>query len=484
MSAITPVILCGGSGTRLWPLSRQSYPKQFTKLVGDASLFQACAQRMTDASTDLKFADPIILTSSDFRFIVTEQLVEVGIDPGPILLEPQGRNTGPAILAAALLAQKADPDAILLVAPSDHVLPDAAAFHISLREGLRVVNETGNLVTFGITPDRVETGYGYLELATAPDSSGSAIDLRRFVEKPDAVAAAKMLADGNYLWNSGIFMFSARNVIAAFKTHASNLIEPVTEAVEHAQADLGFLRLDKDAWARAENISIDFAIMEKADDLSVVPYFSSWSDLGDWDAVLRESTPDTNGVVTSGAAMAIDCTNSLLRSEDDSLQLVGIGLDNVMVVAMPDAVLVANTKNAQNVKDVVIALKAKDAKQAQAFSYDHRPWGHFETLAISERFQVKRIVVKPGAALSLQSHVHRSEHWIVVSGTAKITVGDNVSLLSENQSVYIPLGVVHRLENPGKVAMVLIEVQTGAYLGEDDIIRYEDIYARNLTDDV
>ncbi|MFT5616192.1 MAG: mannose-1-phosphate guanylyltransferase/mannose-6-phosphate isomerase [Granulosicoccus sp.] len=478
MSVITPVILCGGSGTRLWPLSRKSFPKQFAKLISDTSLFQACAQRMADTGTDLKFAAPIVLTNSGFRFIVTEQLVEIGIDPGPVLIEPQGRNTAPAILAAAIYARKTNPDAVLLVAPSDHVLPDTDAFHAAVTEGLRVVQDTGNLVTFGITPDRAETGYGYLELVEQPDLSGSAIALRRFVEKPDAEMAAKMLADGCYLWNAGIFLFSARDIIAAFETHAPNLITPVTKAVDEAQADLGFLRLNSDAWAQAEDISIDFAVMEKAKDLSVVPYSSAWSDLGGWDAILRESVSDANGVATSGPAMAIDCTNTLLRSEDKGLELVGIGLNNILVVAMPDAVLVADMSRAQDVKQVVTALTKKGAKQAQSFARDHRPWGHFETLALSERFQVKRIVVKPGAALSLQSHVHRSEHWIVVSGTAKITVDDEVRLLSENQSVYIPLGAVHRMENPGKVAMVLIEVQTGAYLGEDDIIRYEDIYAR------
>ncbi|MFT4960298.1 MAG: mannose-1-phosphate guanylyltransferase/mannose-6-phosphate isomerase [Paracoccaceae bacterium] len=478
MSVITPVILCGGSGTRLWPLSRKSFPKQFAKLISDTSLFQACAQRMADTGTDLKFAAPIVLTNSGFRFIVTEQLVEIGIDPGPVLIEPQGRNTAPASLAAAIYARKTNPDAVLLVAPSDHVLPDTDAFHAAVTEGLRVVQDTGNLVTFGITPDRAETGYGYLELVEQPDLSGSAIALRRFVEKPDAEMAAKMLADGCYLWNAGIFLFSARDIIAAFETHAPNLITPVTKAVDEAQADLGFLRLNSDAWAQAEDISIDFAVMEKAKDLSVVPYSSAWSDLGGWDAILRESVSDANGVATSGPAMAIDCTNTLLRSEDKGLELVGIGLNNILVVAMPDAVLVADMSRAQDVKQVVTALTKKGAKQAQSFARDHRPWGHFETLALSERFQVKRIVVKPGAALSLQSHVHRSEHWIVVSGTAKITVDDEVRLLSENQSVYIPLGAVHRMENPGKVAMVLIEVQTGAYLGEDDIIRYEDIYAR------
>ena len=480
MSIVTPVILCGGSGTRLWPLSRKSFPKQFAKSINgnNTSLFQACAQRMTGSGGDLSFAPPFVLTNSDFRFIITEQLFEIGIDPGPVLIEPQGRNTAPAILAAALHASKSDPDAILLVAPSDHVVPDTAAFHAAVTKGLRVIRETGNLVTFGITPDRAETGYGYLELVEQPNGSGDAVALRRFVEKPDADTATRMLGDGNYLWNAGIFLFYARDIIAAFETHAHDMMAPVTAAVDDAQADLGFLRLDPDAWARAKDISIDFAVMEKAKDLSVVPYSAAWSDLGGWDAILRESASDDAGVATFGPAMAIDCTNTLLRSEDDGLELVGIGLENVLVVAMPDAVLVADTNRAQDVKQVVSALKSKGAKQAQTFARDHRPWGHFETLALSERFQVKRIVVKPGASLSLQSHVHRSEHWIVVSGTARVTVDGDVKLLTENQSVYIPLGAIHRMENPGKVPMLLIEVQTGAYLGEDDIVRYEDIYSR------
>ena len=306
--------------------------------------------------------------------------------------------------------------------------------------------------------------------------------LARFVEKPDAARAAAMIADGDHLWNAGIFLFAAKDILAAFETHAPALMAPVRAAVEGAEADLGFLRLDAAAWARAEEISVDYAVMEKAGAIpgaiSVVPFTGAWSDLGSWEAVLRESGPDAAGNATSGAALALDCENTLLRSESGDLELVGLGLKNVVAVATPDAVLVADATRAQDVKKVVDALKAKGAKQATQFPRDHRPWGHFETLALSDRFQVKRIVVKPGAKLSLQSHVHRSEHWIVVSGTAKVTIDDAVRLVTENQSVYIPLGAVHRMENTGKVDMVLIEVQTGAYLGEDDITRYEDIYAR------
>jgi mannose-1-phosphate guanylyltransferase/mannose-6-phosphate isomerase len=476
-STITPVILCGGSGTRLWPLSRKSYPKQFVPLVSDETLFQASARRVTGRAEELSFAPPMVLTGSDFRFIVTEQLLEAGIDPGPVLIEPEGRNTAPAVLAAALHALAADDEAVLLVAPSDHVIPDTAAFHSALEQGLKAV-EQGRLVTFGITPDRAETGYGYLQLAARPDGSGAPVPLRAFVEKPDATRAEAMVAGGEHLWNAGIFLFAAKDILAAFEAHAPGLLPPVRAAVEGAQPDLGFLRLDPGAWAKVEDISIDYAVMEKARDISVVPFTGAWSDLGSWEAVLREAGPDGDGVATGGNALAIECEATLLRSESDDLELVGIGLKNIIAVATPDAVLVADMTRAQDVKRAVDALKAKGAKQATAHPRDHRPWGHFETLALGDRFQVKRIVVKPGAALSLQSHVHRSEHWIVVSGTAKVTVDDKATLLSENQSVYIPLGAVHRMENPGKVPMVLIEVQTGAYLGEDDIIRYEDVYAR------
>ncbi|AHD12089.1 mannose-1-phosphate guanylyltransferase/mannose-6-phosphate isomerase [Phaeobacter gallaeciensis] len=471
---ITPILLCGGSGTRLWPLSRKSYPKQFVPLVGETTLFQASALRLSGEG----FAAPMVLTNSDFRFIVTEQLAEAGIDPGAILIEPAGRNTAPAVLAAALWLRARDPDGLMLVAPSDHVVPDAAAFRAAVAAA-EPAARAGQLVTFGIKPDRAETGYGYLELDGDPgDFTPQVIGLKRFVEKPDLATAEEMLASGQFLWNAGIFLFSVKAIIAAFEAHAPDLMAPVQGAVDKGAPDLGFLRLDPDAWDGAADISIDYAVMERADNLAVVPYAGGWSDLGGWDAVWRESGPDGDGIVTQGRATAIECRNSLLRSEDDGLEVVGIGLKDVIAVAMPDAVLVADASRAQDVKQAVSALKAQSVRQAEAFPKDHRPWGWFESLVVGERFQVKRIHVHPGAALSLQSHHHRSEHWIVVEGTAKVTVDDSVQLVSENQSVYIPLGAVHRMENPGKVPMVLIEVQTGSYLGEDDIIRYEDIYAR------
>ncbi|WP_333712581.1 mannose-1-phosphate guanylyltransferase/mannose-6-phosphate isomerase [Yoonia sp.] len=469
---ITPVLLCGGSGTRLWPLSRKSYPKQFVPLIGQETLFQASAARLVAPG----FAAPVVVTAADFRFIVTEQLHDAGIDPGAILIEPAARNTAPAVLAAALHVAATDPDGLVLVAPSDHVIPDAAAFRAAVLAG-EATAKAGRIVTFGVTPDRPETGYGYLELAAQPDGL-TPVGLTRFVEKPDQATASAMLAAGNFLWNAGIFLFSAKTMIAAFEAHAPALLAPVGHAYAEATPDLGFLRLAPGPWAKADEISIDYAVMERAANLSVIPLATAWSDLGDWDAIRRLGQGDARGVITSGAATALECDTTLIRSESDTVAVVGIGLKDTIVVAMNDAVLVADRSRAQEVKDAVAALKRQGARQATDFPKDHRPWGWFESLVIGDRFQVKRIHVHPGAALSLQSHHHRAEHWIVVEGTAKVTVDDDIRLLSENQSIYVPLGAVHRLENPGKVPVVLIEVQTGTYLGEDDIIRYDDVYAR------
>lgn len=468
---ITPVILCGGSGTRLWPLSRKSYPKQFSPLMGDESLFQASTKRLSGA----QFAAPVVVTADAFRFIAVQQLQEIGIDPSAVLIEPTGRDTAPAVLAAALHLHNTDPDGMILVAPSDHVIPDDALFAETVAAAIPAA-QAGQLVTFGITPDRPETGYGYLELDTTPTNTIAPVPLKNFVEKPDATRAAQMLAEGRYLWNAGIFLFSVKAIIAAYTTNAPTLCDAVGQAVDNATADLGFLRLAPEPWENAPAISIDYAVMEKATNLSVVPYTGRWSDLGDWAAVWRET--ESEGMAQSGQTTAIDCQNTLLRSEIDGQRLVGIGLDDIVAVAMPDAVLISTKDRAQDVKHAVAALKTDAAPQAEYFPKDHRPWGWFESLAIGDRFQVKRIVVDAGAALSLQSHHHRSEHWIVVQGTAKVTVDDAVQLVTENQSIYIPLGAKHRMENPGKVPMILIEVQTGSYLGEDDIVRYEDVYAR------
>jgi mannose-1-phosphate guanylyltransferase/mannose-6-phosphate isomerase len=402
-------------------------------------------------------------------------LQRAGVDPGAVLIEPEGRNTAPAVLAAAIYASNRNPDANILIAPSDHIIPDTLAFHAAICKGVKET-ANGRIVTFGITPTRPETGYGYLELS-AP-SSGCAVPLKRFVEKPDLASAKAMLDAGTYLWNAGIFLFRAKDMIAAFKALAPELIGPVSDAIEQGHADLGFFRLAAAPWTKCQNISIDYAIMEKINTLSAVPYSAGWNDLGEWDSVWLELGPNAEGVVTSENATAIECQDVLLRSENESQHLVGLGLENIIAIAMPDAVLVAHKSRAQDIKLVVSTLKTNGVPQAETFPKDHRPWGWFESLIIGGRFQVKRIHVLAGAALSLQSHHHRSEHWIVVEGTAKVTVDDNVTLLTEGQSTYIPLGAVHRMENPGKVPMVLIEVQTGVYLGEDDIKRYKDNYAR------
>ncbi|KGK78118.1 mannose-1-phosphate guanyltransferase [Thalassobacter stenotrophicus] len=469
---ITPILLCGGSGTRLWPLSRKSYPKQFVPLVGDETLFQASARR-THADG---FAPPVVVTGSDFRFIVVEQLQQAGIDPGAVLIEPSARNTAPAVLAAVAHVRRQDPEALVLVAPADHVVPDAAAFRAAVQAGVPAA-QLGQIVTFGITPDRPETGYGYLEAATAP-ADGQATPLTRFVEKPDAGSAAHMLAAGNFLWNAGLFLARADVLEATFTAHAPDVVAPVTAALDTAQTDLGFLRLDPEAWETAPDISIDYAVMERAPNLSVVPFSAGWSDLGGWEAVRIEMGTDDAGNATHGPATAIGCTGSLLRAESTSQTLVGIGLEDMVAVAMPDAVLVAPLARAQEVKQAVAALKAQKAPQATEFPKDHRPWGWFESLVIGDIFQVKRIHVNPGAQLSLQSHEHRSEHWIVVEGMAEVTIGGTIKQIPANESVFIPLGVKHRMANKTDAPMVLIEVQTGTYFGEDDIVRYEDIYAR------
>ncbi len=472
---IHPVLLCGGTGTRLWPLSRKSYPKQFVPLTGEESLFQASARRLSGEG----FAAPLTITGSDYRFIVLEQLSAIEMGAAATLIEPEGKNTAPAILAAALVLEKTAPNALMLVAPSDHVISDADQFRAAVQAAAPTA-QTGQLVTFGIRPTRAETGYGWLAMSEKPsdDFAPVAQPLKSFVEKPEKSQAESLLAGGAHLWNAGIFLFTTTAIIDAFKTHAPKMLSLVQKAVDEAESDLGFTRLAPSSWAKLDDISIDYAVMEKADNLSVVPYSGDWSDLGGWDAVWTEGAADTSGNVTSGPATAIACKDSLLRAESDKQEIVGIGLEDIVAVAMPDAVLVAHKDRAQDVKKAVDALKAKGVAQATNLPRDYRPWGWYESLVIGQRFQVKRIHVHPGAALSLQSHHHRSEHWIVVEGTATVTIGTEEQLVSENQSVYIPLGETHRMANPGKVPLTLIEVQTGSYLGEDDIVRYEDIYAR------
>ena len=472
---IHPVLLCGGSGTRLWPLSRKSHPKQFGKLLGEESLFQASARRLSGAG----FAAPSVVTGADFRFTVVEQLAAVEIAPKNILIEPSARNTAAAICAAAVALTAQNGDSLMLVAPSDHVIPDAEQFRSTVEAAAPTARD-GQIVTCGIRPDRAETGYGWLELTAPPasDFAPATQPLKSFVEKPDAETAEALLSGGMHLWNAGIFLFSTSTILGAFAEFAPETLSKVRDAFKTAETDLGFTCLAAEPWSRLGDISIDYAIMERAPNLSVMPYSGSWSDLGDWQAMLREGEADSAGVVKNGPSMALDCKNTLLHATSDTQQLVAMGLQDIIVVAMPDAVLVAHMDCAQDVKIAVMKLKEKGVTQAETLPRDYRPWGWYESIALGPRFQVKRIVVNPGAALSLQSHNHRSEHWVVVEGTAKVTINDDIKTVTENQSVYIPLGAVHRMENPGKLPLTLIEVQTGSYFGEDDIIRYDDVYAR------
>ena len=460
---IYPVILCGGSGTRLWPLSRKSYPKQFAALLGEESLYQAALKRFQGN----RFAAPLILTGNDFCFIAAEQLSEAGFSDAKIVIEPEGRNTGPAILAAALML-KDQPDALMLIAPSDHVIEDTSAFLSCVNAGVASA-EDGALVTFGIRPTKPETGYGYLELGSAPDFDAApvAMALQKFVEKPELAVAEKMLAGGNYLWNAGIFLFSVKTILAAFEAHAADLMADCQASVDGGKTDLMFFRLGEDAYRQAGNVSIDYAVMEPASNLAAVPFDGGWSDLGSWDAVWQQSQPDGQRVATSGPVTALECSNTLLRSEDGSLRLVGVGLDNIAAIAMEDAVLIAPLSESQKVKDVVAALKAEGAFQAEEFPFSYRPWGYYQSLIVGEHFQVKEIVVKPGAQLSLQSHKFRSEHWVVVQGQADVVVGKDLEHLETknlktNESVYISVGEINRRVNPGSEELHLIEVQTGS----------------------
>lgn len=472
---ITPIILAGGSGTRLWPISRKSYPKQFAKLFDNETLFQKTVLRVNSAK-NINFNPPIIVTNNDFRFIVSQQLQEVSIDPEAIIIEPEPKNTAAAILAGVIYAKSQNHEAILLVLSSDHLIPDIEYFHGAILRGVKCVNN-GNIITFGIVPTHPETGYGYLKLSD--DADIVAAKVLRFEEKPEKNRAIKMIKDKSFLWNAGIFLFSVSDIIQAFEHYCRNILLAVNRSFYSATTDLDFIRLEKENWKKIPNISIDYAIMEKTNNLMAIPYHGKWKDLGDWNAIHSESEQDLDGVALSQNALAIDCKNSLIRSESERQRIVGIGLENILAISMNDAVLVAHKNYSQNIKEVVLDLEAKQIPQATLYPKDYRPWGWFESLIVGNEFQVKRLYVHPKAALSLQSHNYRSEHWVVVEGVAKVTVDETVKYLKKGDSIFIPLGAKHRLENPNEIPMALIEIQTGTYFGEDDIIRYEDLYSRD-----
>ena len=474
MLPITPILLAGGSGTRLWPSSRKSHPKQFMQLTTNETLFQQSAKRVF-GSNSLKFNPHIVVTNSHFRFIVADQLQAIGINPGRIIIEPEPKNTAPAIIAATIFAQKDNKDAVIITTPTDHVISDTQMFHQVIKTGLKEI-ENGKIVTFGIRPSYPETGYGYIQLDKYSNQCPSKV--LKFIEKPDEMLAQRMLDEGNYFWNSGILMFRPIDMISAFELYAKDIISNVVKSVDQSEEDLSFIKLNRSYWGNLKKISIDYAIMEKAKNLVAIPYASGWSDLGNWDSIWQESKQDNNGVVLSQNAHALECKNTLLRSDSKSQEIVGLGLEDIVAISMSDAVLVANKNKSQDVKKVVEYLKFKNISQSEEFLKDYRPWGSFEILSEGMGFKVKKINVKPGAALSLQSHKHRSEHWVVVEGSAVVTIDESVIEIGPGQSTYIPLGSVHRLENREKIMLKIIEVQIGAYLGEDDIIRYEDNYSR------
>lgn len=466
MLPILPVILSGGSGTRLWPLSREAYPKQFLPLVGDVTMLQATWNRVAAIAGKA----PIVVANQEHRFMAAEQLRECNVTPQALILEPIGRNTAPAIAIAALQALAAGEDALLLVLPSDHVVRNDGAFHAAVQQAATAA-DAGKLVTFGIVPTAPETGYGYIKAKAGPGVH--AVD--RFVEKPDLATAEQYVASGEYYWNSGMFLFKASRYLQELEALQPAILAACRTALDKASRDSDFVRLDEEAFAASPNDSIDYAVMEKTADAAVVPLDAGWNDVGSWSALWEVSDKDADGNAWHGDVIALDCRNSYAYG---NRLIAMVGLEDVVVVETDDAVFVGHKDRVQNVKEIVGQIKRDGRSEAAAHRKVYRPWGAYDSIDNGARFQVKRITVKPGATLSLQMHHHRAEHWIVVSGTAEVTRGEEVILLTENQSTYIPLGVTHRLKNPGKLPLELIEVQSGSYLGEDDIVRFEDQYGR------
>jgi mannose-1-phosphate guanylyltransferase/mannose-6-phosphate isomerase len=463
---LQPVILSGGSGTRLWPLSRELYPKQLLCLVGEQTLLQQAVARL-DGLEDV--SAPVFVCNEEHRFLVAEQLREMNVTPADIVLEPVGRNTAPALTLAALGATAGGEDPLLLVMPADHVIRDIAAFHKAVRQASKLA-EQGRLVTFGIVPQSAETGYGYIRRRQGHEVAA-------FVEKPDAKTAAGYLQSGEYLWNSGMFLLRASVWLDELRQQQPKILDACEVALRGSRRDGDFRRIAKDAFVLCPNDSIDYAVMEKTRRAAVVPLDAGWSDIGAWSALWQVCSQDASGNVVQGDVVAHDTRNALLIAQHRLLGAVGV--EDVIVVETPDAVLVAHKDRAQDVKEIVARLRHSKRTEHLTHRRVHRPWGSYEGVDSGERFQVKRLVVKPGASLSLQMHHHRAEHWVVVKGTARVTRGDEVLLLSENQSTYIPIGTRHRLENPGTTPLEIIEVQSGSYLGEDDIVRFDDHYNRH-----
>lgn len=475
---IQPVILSGGSGTRLWPLSREQYPKQLLSLTGEDSLLQATLRRSSDIP-EIEVTHPIVVCNEAYRFVIAEQLRQIGLD-GSIILEPVGRNTAPALTLAALEAARNGEDPILLVMPADHVILEIDAFHQAIKLGALQAAQ-GHIVTFGIVPDRAETGYGYIHFAKSATPEVHAI--KQFVEKPDHETATQYVQSGEYLWNSGLFMLKASVWLKSLQACRQDIFDCTKQAWEASKSDGDFIRVDKTHFAASPSDSIDYAVMEKVAQGQtslpagiVIPLQAGWSDVGAWDSFWKVLPQDADGNAQRGDVILDQCANTLALSSDRLLACVGV--ENIIVVETPDAVLVIDKNKTQDVKKVVDTLKLQARVEAKSHRKVHRPWGWYDSIDMGERFQVKRIVVKPGASLSLQMHHHRAEHWIVVTGTAQVTRGEEVYLVSENQSTYIPLGVTHMLANPGKLPLEMIEVQSGAYLGEDDIVRFNDSYGR------
>ncbi|NOY52992.1 MAG: mannose-1-phosphate guanylyltransferase/mannose-6-phosphate isomerase [Deltaproteobacteria bacterium] len=466
-----PVILAGGSGTRLWPMSREFYPKPMLPLLGENTLLQETVRRLDGIQG---IAGPLFVCNEEHRFLVAEQVRKSGREPACILLEPKGRNTAPALTLAALFLLEQDPEAMMAIMPADHVIAGRKKFCDTVRQGLPLA-EKGELVTFGVVPERPETGYGYIRKGK-PVKGTTASKVGEFVEKPDLQKAEEYLAAGEYLWNSGIFLMKASRWIAELKQYRPDIEKMCRKASARSHQDGDFYRVDKEAFLSCPSDSIDYAVMEKTDRAAVLPLDAGWSDVGDWSSLYEIAEKDEQGNVLRGDVVALDTRDSLLMSQ--SRFLATVGLEKMVVIETADAVLVADKKKAQDVKQVVKWLKENKREEYRIHRKVYRPWGAYEGVDAGERFQVKRLSVKPGAQLSLQKHYHRAEHWIVVRGTARITVGEKVFVLTENQSTYIPLGEMHRLENPGTIPLEIIEVQSGSYLGEDDIERFADVYDR------